>query len=310
MRRAFAETLAELAKEDPRIVLLTADLGFMALEPFADAFPERFFNVGVAEQNMIGVATGLAEGGLIPFVYSIVTFATLRPLEFIRNGPVAHQLPVRLVSVGGGFEYSHNGISHYGVEDVALMRSQPGMSIICPYDATQARAALRATRNVSGPMYFRLAKDDGTTRAEFTGRFRLGKADVLCEGDDVALIALGPMADAALSAAQKLEKRGVGCAVVSVSSIAPDLNDNLAGVIGRFPLLVTVEAHYVTGGLGSLASEIVAERNLPCRVVRCGIKALPDGRSGSKAFLQHEYGISSAALVQTVLDQLHPEVAS
>src|SRR5438093_13706937 len=114
MRRAFAETLAELAKEDPRIVLLTADLGFMALEPFADAFPERFFNVGVAEQNMVGAATGLAEAGFIPFVYSIVTFAVLRPFEFIRNGPVAHQLPVRIVSVGGGFEYGYNGISQYG----------------------------------------------------------------------------------------------------------------------------------------------------------------------------------------------------
>src|SRR2546425_8822734 len=111
MRRAFAETLAELAKEDPRIVLLTADLGFMALEPFADAFPERFFNVGVAEQNMTGLATGLAEAGIIPFVYSIVTFAVLRPFESIRNGPVAHKLPVRIVSVGGGFDYGPNGIS-------------------------------------------------------------------------------------------------------------------------------------------------------------------------------------------------------
>src|SRR6266480_3885113 len=120
MRRAFAETLAELAKEDPRIVLLTADLGFTALEPFADAFPDRFFNVGVAEQNMVGVATGLAEAGFIPFVYSIVTFACLRPYEFIRNGPIQHRWTVRIVGIGGGVEYGNNGLSHYGLEDVAV----------------------------------------------------------------------------------------------------------------------------------------------------------------------------------------------
>src|SRR3954465_15838848 len=125
MRRAFAETLTELAAEDPRIVLLTADLGFMAPEPFIERFPARFFNVGVAEQNMVGVATGLAEAGLVPFVYSIVSFAVLRPFEFIRNGPIAQQLPVRIASVGGGMEYGQNGISHYGLEDVAMMRTQP-----------------------------------------------------------------------------------------------------------------------------------------------------------------------------------------
>src|SRR5580700_2046408 len=129
MRRAFVETLAELAGKDPRITLLTADLGFMALEPFSDKYPDRFFNVGVAEQNMVGVATGLAEAGFIPFVYSIVNFAVLRPFEFIRNGPIAHKLPVRIVGVGGGFEYGTNGISHYGIEDIGVLRTQPGLTI-------------------------------------------------------------------------------------------------------------------------------------------------------------------------------------
>src|SRR3954469_2867275 len=159
MRRAFAETLADLANDDSRLVLLSADLGFMALEPFIDRFPGRFFNVGVAEQNMMGIATGLAEAGFVPFVYSIVTFAVLRPFEFIRNGPVAHQLPVRIVSVGGGLEYGHNGISHYGLEDIALMRSQPGITIICPCDTSQACSAVRASMSIDGPVYLRLSKD-------------------------------------------------------------------------------------------------------------------------------------------------------
>jgi transketolase len=308
MRRAFAETLAELAREDPRIVLLTADLGFMALEPFAEKFPERFFNVGVAEQNMIGIATGLAEGGFIPFVYSIVTFAVLRPFEFIRNGPIAHQLPVRMVSVGGGFEYGPNGISHYGLEDVALMRSQPGLSIICPSDVRQARASLRATTKINAPIYFRLSKDDSTP--EFGAPFEFGKPAVLREGKDVALVAFGPMAGETLAAAQELAAQGVQCAVVSVTSIAPALSENLAAIICSFPLVITIEAHYITGGLGSLVSEIIAERNLPCRLVRCGVRELPDGRSGSKSYLQDRCGISSAKLVQTVIDQLAGKVAS
>src|SRR5262245_66613485 len=132
MRRAFVQTLTEIADRDSRILLLTGDLGYMALEPFAEKFPSRFFNVGVAEQNMIGLATGLAEAGFLPFVYSIVTFAALRPYEFIRNGPVLHRLPVRVVGVGGGFEYGTAGPTHHGIEDVGVMRLQPGLPVVAP----------------------------------------------------------------------------------------------------------------------------------------------------------------------------------
>ena len=140
---------------------------------------------------MIGIATGLAEAGFIPFVYSIVTFAVLRPFEFIRNGPIAHHLPVRMVSVGGGFEYGPNGISHYGLEDVALMRSQPGLTIICPNDVTQARASIRVTKDLNEPIYFRLSKDDSSP--EFGVDFELGKASVIRDGADVVFVALGPI---------------------------------------------------------------------------------------------------------------------
>src|SRR3954468_10781795 len=260
MRRAFAETLAELANEDPRIVLLTADLGFRALEPFAEKFPERFFNVGVAEQNMIGVATGLAEAGFIPFAYSIVSFAVLRPFEFIRNGPVSHQLPVRIVSVGGGLEYGHNGISHYGLEDIALMRTQPGMNIICPCDVPQARSAVRASVDIPGPLYLRLAKEDTTTVSD--GRFELGRVDELRGGSDIAFIVLGPMVHEAMAAADLLDRNGVKCAVLSVPSISSATNESIATEVSRFSNVVTVEAHYATGGLGSLVSEVVAEKNI------------------------------------------------
>src|SRR5690242_10172481 len=138
MRQAFTKALTHIAENDPRIVLLTADLGYTVLEPFAERFPDRFFNVGVAEQNMVGLATGLAESGFIPFVYSIATFACLRPYEFIRNGPVLQRLPVRIVGVGGGFEYGPAGPTHHAVEDVGVLRLQPGLAVVCPADYQQA----------------------------------------------------------------------------------------------------------------------------------------------------------------------------
>src|SRR5215831_18622294 len=134
MRKASVETLADIARSDERVVLLTGDLGFMVLEPFMKAFPERFLNAGVAEQNMVGMATGLAEAGYIPFVYSIVPFSVLRPFEFIRNGPIYHRLPVRVVGIGEGFDYGHNGFTHFALEDVGTMRIQPGITTMVPAD--------------------------------------------------------------------------------------------------------------------------------------------------------------------------------
>ncbi|MFN8061529.1 MAG: hypothetical protein U0Q12_20385 [Vicinamibacterales bacterium] len=163
MRRRFIEALAGLADADPRVMLLTGDLGYTVVEPFAHRFPDRFVNVGVAEQNMVGIATGLAEAGFLPFVYSIAPFAVLRPFEFIRNGPVLHQLPVRIVGVGGGFEYGTAGPTHHAIEDVAVLRSQTGIAVICPADHEQAVEALRQTHRQAGPVYYRLGKADETS---------------------------------------------------------------------------------------------------------------------------------------------------
>src|SRR5689334_9912455 len=161
----------------------------MALEPFADRFPDRFINVGVAEQNMVGLATGLAEAGFLPFLYSIVTFASLRPYEFIRNGPVLHHLPVRIAGVGGGFEYGSAGPTHHGLEDVGIMRIQPGLTVIAPADYRQTRTALLATWDLPGPVYYRLGKDDRTVVPGLEGQFELGRAQVIREGNDLLIVA-------------------------------------------------------------------------------------------------------------------------
>ena len=304
MRLTFTKTLVELADDDPRVVLLTGDLGFTVLEPFAERFPDRFFNVGVAEQNMVGVATGLAEAGFRPFVYSIVTFATLRPYEFIRNGPVLQELPVRIVGVGGGLEYGHNGPSHYGLEDIALMRVQPGMTVVAPADYMQARAAVLATHDVPGAIYFRLGKDDLRTVPGLDGRFELGRAHVVREGDDVVVVTMGSLSAEAVLGAELLAAQGVSATVVVVSSLSPPPLDDLERVLRSFPVVVTHEAHYPVGGVGALVSEVVAERGLQCRVVRCAVTTAPSGASGSERHLYERHGLSSDGLAASALAAL------
>ncbi len=304
MRRAFATTLAELAERDPRVVLLTGDLGFMALEPFAERFPERFLNVGVAEQNMIGLATGLAEAGFVPFVYSIVPFATLRPFEFLRNGPVHHRLPVRVVGVGGGFEYGTAGPTHHGLEDVAVTRALPGLAVVAPADHEQARASLLATWDLPGPVFYRLGKDDRAVVPGLYGRYEQGNVQVVREGGDVLFLALGPLAAEAVAAAEALAKAGVAAGVAVVACVNPPPAEALRRLLARHRLVLTVEAHSVAGGLGSLAAEVVADHGLDCRVVRCGVRVPPDGRSGSQGYLQALHGMSREALAETALREL------
>lgn len=304
MRVALVKTLVELAVSDPRVLLLTGDLGYTVLEPFAEKFPERFFNVGVAEQNMVGLATGLAEAGYIPFLYSIATFASLRTYEFIRNGPVLHHLPVRIAGVGGGFEYGHAGPTHHGLEDVGVMRVQPDLTLVAPADHEQARTAFQATWDLPGPVYYRLGKDDRTTVPGLEGRFELGRVQTIGDGTDLVMVVMGSLTSEVVATAKKLEQQGVGCTVVVVACLNPAPIDDLVEILSRFPVALTVEAHYIIGGVGSLVSEVVAEHGIACRVVRCGVKVGSDGISGSQRYLEARHGLSQDELTQTALKAL------
>jgi transketolase len=304
MRRAFIRTLVDLAEDDERILLLTGDLGFTVVEPFAERFPGRFFNVGVAEQNLVGLATGLAESGFLPFVYSIATFVVMRAYEFIRNGPLAHGLPVRIIGVGGGFEYSYAGFSHYGLDDVGVMRVQPGLTIIAPADHEQAASALRATWRRDGPVYYRLGKDDENIVPGLNGRFESGRAQVLSEGKDLLVLALGAIARQADQAVKQLAARGLSVGLMIVDTVNPPPIEQLRRALASVPVAMTVEAHYLVGGLGSLVSEIVAEHGLCCRVARCGVGAMPVGRTGSDADMSAQHGLSTDGLVASALRAL------
>jgi transketolase len=304
MRAAFVAGLVEIARQDPRVVLLTGDLGFMALEPFQQAFPDRFFNVGVAEQNMVGIATGLAEAGFLPFVYSIATFASLRPYEFIRNGPVLQQLPVRVAAIGGGFEYGSAGPTHYGLEDLALMRVQPGLTVIGPADHQQARTALQKTWSLAGPVYYRLGKDDRSIVPGLEGRFELGRATTVRTGEDVLFVTTGSVALEVARAAEILASGGLESTIVIVASVSPAPVSDLRTVLACFPAAYSVEAHFVDGGLGSLVAEVIADSGLRCRLGRLAVSESVAGRTGSQAWALKAHGLDAAGIVATVRQSL------
>ena len=304
MRQAFVRALSELAERDPRIMLMTADLGYTVVEEFALAHPRQFLNVGVAEQNMLGMATGIAAEGFLPFVYSIAPFAVLRPFEFIRNGAVLHNLPVRIVAVGAGVEYGSNGPSHYALEDVALMRSLPGMAIITPADGPQSATALRATWETAGPVYYRLGKDDRRIVPGLEGRFEAGGATLLREGHEVALLTTGSISNEVELAVRELAEAGVSTAFAVISQISPPPEEFLRRLLFATKLVVTVESHYVTGGLGTILCELAASVRAPAKILRLGFDRMPVTVSGPESLLLRAAGLDATSICRRVRDAM------
>jgi len=289
--------LTELAARDERVVLLTADLGFMVLEEFADAYPRRFVNVGVAEANMLSMAAGMALRGWVPYCYSIATFASMRGYEQARNGAALHQLPVRIVAVGGGFGYGTAGPTHHAVEDVAVMRAIAGMAVVAPCDDARVPAALTAVHTQPGPVYLRLGTD-GAAVPQLTSRFRWGAVDVVGDGD-LALITYGAMTATAVEAWTMLEASGIATRVIVVSTLAPFDRDQLVSALAPCRLAITVEDHRVTGGVGTIVAETIAERGINCRLRRLGLPDAFPAQVGSERFMHQLVGIDSASIVAT-----------
>jgi transketolase len=307
MRNALVSTLCELAAEDERVMLLTADLGWGALEPFATAFPDRFLNVGVAEQNMLGVATGLALEGAVPYAYSIATFATMRCFEQFRNGPVLHGLPVRLVGMGGGFAYGHAGPTHHSLEDLCITRSMAGVTVVAPADAAQARTALRATFDLPGAVYLRINKNPQPDLPGLSGRFALDRPELIRSGRDVLLLATGSLSGEVARAGERLASRGVSAAVAVQAHLGFEASALLSQLIAGYPTIVTVEEGSVAGGLGALAAGAIARDNLDCRLHAQGFRGPLSGPGGSVEFMRRRHGLDAESLVRLIegtLDQV------
>ncbi|HKV83922.1 MAG TPA: transketolase C-terminal domain-containing protein [Ktedonobacterales bacterium] len=299
MRTAFIETLCDVAQQDERVWLLCGDLGYSVLERFAERFPERFINMGVAEQNMMGVAAGLARGGKIVFTYSIANFPVMRCLEQIRNDIGYHAANVKIVAVGGGMAYGTAGYTHHGVEDLAVMRVMPNMTVIAPGDPVETRLATRAVAAHNGPCYLRLGKGGEPVVHTTPPEFAIGRALILRAGADVALLSTGAILPMALAASDILADTGVGAAVVSVPTLRP--LDRAAIIRAAVParLVVTVEEHLTWGGLGSAVAEVLSEESVGVRLLRLGLTAAPD-TVGAQAYLRRQSGLDATGIAEAV----------
>jgi transketolase len=298
MRSTFMRALTELAAEDERVVLLTGDLGWGTIERFAARFPGRFLNVGVAEQNMAGLASGMARDGLVPYIYSIATFATMRCYEQFRNGAALHNLPVRLIGIGGGFSYGHAGPTHYALEDLAILRTQPSVAVIAPADAAQARAVLRSMAGHSGPVYFRVDKNERPDLAGLAGRFALGRPERIRTGVDVLLLSTGSITYEVLKAAELLAAAGPSAAVAVMAHLPFEPSADLVELLSGYPAVITVEEASTAGGLGSLVAESIARAGLRCRLVPLGVSRPLPSASGSTAYMRRLAGLSPESIAQ------------
>jgi transketolase len=299
MRDAFIRGLLEVAERDDRVMLLTADLGFKIFDRFAERFPGRFLNMGVAEANMAGVSAGLAMSGLRPFIYSIVPFVAMRCYEQIRDDICYHNVPVTIVGVGGGYSYGHCGPTHHALEDVALMRLLPNMTVIAPGDPAEVQLAVRASAQHSGPLYLRLGRAGDPAVHREAPAFAIGRAIVVREGKDCSIIATGGMLPVAVSAAEELRRGGIEAEVVSMHTVKPLDEELVRERLQRRVPLFTLEEHFRTGGLGSAVAELAASSGAG-PVERLGVGDEFAHLSGNQEYLRAAQGLSAEQVAERI----------
>ena len=297
----FGAALIQAAEANPRIVGLTADLGkYTDIHLFAERFPERFFQIGMAEQNLIGVAAGLARSGFVPFATTYCVFATRRAYDFIAIGAALGQANVKIIAGLPGLTTGYGG-THQGIEDLALMRSIPGLTIIDPCDATELAQAVPVIAEHPGPVYMRLLRGQVAVSLDPESyQFELGKAKLLRDGEDVAIISTGLMTGRALKTVDELAAKGVSAALLHVSTLKPFDSEAVLSLLERVPRVVTAENHMITGGLASAVADTVVNAGMAVRIRRIGI---PDCfcESGSIPYLVRRYEMDAEDITAAAL---------
>jgi transketolase len=295
----------EIASRDPRIMVVTGDLGFGVLDKYARTLPEQFLNVGVAEQNMTGVATGLALEGRVVFTYSIGNFPTLRCLEQLRNDACYHGANVKVVAIGGGFSYGALGISHHATEDLAILRAIPDITVVSPGDNWETAEATSAMIHTPGTCYLRLDKSTAGHTQRPGERFVIGKARMVRDGDDVTIATTGGILGVVLNAADTLGNDGISTRVLSVHTLKPFDREAILDACTQTGGLVTVEEHTLDGGLGSAVAETCMDAGvIPKRFARVGLAVGFSSIVGSQSYLRTRYGMDERAVAQRVRELL------
>lgn len=298
MRDTFVSTLLDLARSDPRITLVTGDLGFGVLDRFAKELPGQFLNAGVAEQNMTGLATGLALEGRKVFTYSIGNFPTLRALEQIRNDAAYHEADVKVVAIGGGFSYGVLGMSHHATEDLAILRAIPQIRVFSPGCLWEVQELTRALVATPGTCYLRLDKSSAGNTQREGEIFEAGKERQLTTGGDAALFVTGGILAVALRVSERLRHQRIGLSVFSVHCLNALCDPS---VLGRYPAIFTLEEHVVTGGLGGLVAETCLESGARPKVFhRFGLRGGFSSIVGTQEYLRKRHGVDADAVADAI----------
>lgn len=305
-RGMYGQAILDLAGSCPELVVLSADLGNSSgLDRFKKSYPDQFINVGIAEQNLIGVAAGIAKEGFTVFASSFAPFIAMRASEQVRMNMGYMNLSVKAVGIGSGLVMGFLGNSHFGIEDIAVMRAIPNMTVVCPADCGEIVKVVQAAAEYNGPMYIRLTGGPNCPVVYADNyEFEIGRAIELKTGSEVAIIANGSMVAPAIAATDILSQHGVSAGVFNFHTVKPLDEKMLNSISQAYGLIVTVEEHSIIGGLGSAVAEFVSSLDKPNRVVRLGH---PDyfGKTGEYEFLLQRYGLTADGIVESVLTEIN-----
>ena len=305
MRIAFVNTLQELAEKNKNIMLLTGDLGYSVFERYIKLFPKQFINMGVSEQNMTGVAAGLAIENKIPFIYSIVPFVTMRNFEQIRNDICYQNLNVKIIGVGAGFSYGSYGHTHHGLEDIGILRILANLTIICPGDPIETELAVKKAIEIKGPVYIRLGRAGEAIVHDKRPKFSIGKGLIIKEGKDITIIATGNMLGIGLEVSKKLKNRGISVRLISMHTIKPFDSEIIIDSVKKTKAIFSLEEHSIIGGLGSAVSEVLAENKISTRFKRLGVPDRFTKEIGDQEYMRKVNGLSIDSIVEVILKSLN-----
>ncbi len=302
MRNIFVDEMQKIMREDPGVVFVSAECGFHVVEGLEQEFPDRFYNVGIAEQSMVGTAAGLALRGLKPVGYTMAMFLTMRAYEQIRVDVAYQQLPVVLAGVIPGYGYGNSGTTHHSIEDTAILRVLPNMTVVYTSCETDVRAAARLAVNYGNPIYIGLGRNDPDYQPDYTQEdFRFGKAIRLSDGKDAALFATGVMLPEAMKACKRLRDKGIGISVYNMHTVKPLDTEAIREAAEECGVIYTLEEENIIGGLGGAVAEYIAENDgLRCRFKRFGVPDTYGHGSGSIAWLRKQAGIDAESVADSV----------
>jgi len=304
MRNAFAEEVTSLAADDKRIVMLPADIGNRLFDKYKEKFPDRFYNCGVAEADTIGIAAGMALCGLRPIAYTINSFITTRCFEQIRVDVCFNNLPVIIAGVGGGLSYSPLGVTHHSCEDIAIMRVLPNMTVICPGDAFEVRAAIRAALKHKGPIYIRLGKKGEPLVHKEIPDLKIGKGITIVDGKELCLLSTGNMLPTAVNVGEILKSQGISAKVISIHTVKPLDKALLSDIFAGFELVATIEEHSLLGGLGASITEWLDEQQMQkvqkAKLLRFGTRDEFLYKVGEQEYARKYFGLDAETISKKI----------